>query len=172
MMTGGPNRGTKFRVLSFHFHWGHSGAPGSEHSLNKHQAKLEMHVVHYVDGQNPDHSAKSVVGVLIEVGGNDNPAFSGIVSKLSGGALSGSQVAILSRLLPNDWKRNYYAYAGSLTTPPCTENVQWIVAKTKVYISPKQMEAFYQLGRGGHALKDNFRNPKIDPNRKVFENRC
>jgi len=156
VMKGGPNGNTRFRVLSLHFHWGKPGEAGSEHLINGQRTPLEMHVVHYIDGKNPDHSPKSVVGVMIEVGGA-NAAFNGIVSKLAagGGAIKGPDVPTLSKLLPNDWKTRYYTYPGSLTTPPCTENVQWIVAKTKVRISKDQMNAFYSLGRSmPHA---NFR---------------
>ncbi len=46
-------------------------------------------------------------------------------------------------LLPED--RRYYTYMGSLTTPPCTEGVQWIVMRTPVTASPEQIEVFARL---------------------------
>lgn len=38
--------------------------------------------------------------------------------------------------------REYYAYSGSLTTPPCTEGVRWLVLKTPIQASAKQIEIF------------------------------
>jgi len=167
VMQGGPNGNTRFRVLSLHFHWGNPQEMGSEHLINGRRTPLEMHVVHYIDGKNPDHSAKSVVGVMIEVGGH-NQGFQSIINKIAagGGTISGSGVPILNKLLPGDWKGRYYTYPGSLTTPPCTENVQWIVAKTKVQISDKQMAAFYNLGRSMPHV--NFRR-KYSKNIRVTE---
>ncbi len=36
---------------------------------------------------------------------------------------------------------SYYRYRGSLTTPPCSESVEWVVAAEKHQISPEQMAA-------------------------------
>ena len=46
-------------------------------------------------------------------------------------------------LLPQD--QDYFTYAGSLTTPPCTEGVTWFVLKTPVEISAEQIQAFADL---------------------------
>jgi len=43
-------------------------------------------------------------------------------------------------LLPAN--RDYYRYNGSLTTPPCTEGVRWVVMKQPMTISKEQLEAF------------------------------
>ncbi len=43
-------------------------------------------------------------------------------------------------LLPND--REYYRFSGSLTTPPCSEGVQWLVMKSPVSVSQEQLQAF------------------------------
>jgi carbonic anhydrase len=50
-----------------------------------------------------------------------------------------------SLFLPAD--RSYYTYMGSLTTPPCTENVQWLVMKQPVQVSPEQIAIFSRLYR-------------------------
>ena len=49
----------------------------------------------------------------------------------------------LESLLPAD--RGYYTYMGSLTTPPCTEGVLWLVMKTPVNVSPNQVGVFGRL---------------------------
>jgi carbonic anhydrase len=49
----------------------------------------------------------------------------------------------LNKLLPA--KRDYYTYMGSLTTPPCTENVLWMVFKEPIPVSPEQIAIFARL---------------------------
>jgi carbonic anhydrase len=46
-------------------------------------------------------------------------------------------------MLPNTLA--YYSYMGSVTAPPCTEGVQWIVLRTPVEVSPEQVAAFAKL---------------------------
>ena len=49
----------------------------------------------------------------------------------------------LSQLLPED--KRYYTYMGSLTTPPCSEGVLWMVMKQPVPISVEQVSIFARL---------------------------
>ena len=49
----------------------------------------------------------------------------------------------LAELLPSE--RSYYTYMGSLTTPPCSEGVLWMVMKTPVPVSPDQIAIFARL---------------------------
>ena len=51
----------------------------------------------------------------------------------------------MNKLLPET--RNYYTYMGSLTTPPCTEGVLWMVLKKPLQISPEQIAIFSRLYR-------------------------
>ena len=51
----------------------------------------------------------------------------------------------LNTLLPTS--RNYYTYMGSLTTPPCSEGVLWLVMKQPVQVSPEQINIFSRLYR-------------------------
>jgi carbonic anhydrase len=51
-------------------------------------------------------------------------------------------------LLPAD--RTFFTYAGSLTTPPCTEGITWFVMKTPIEMSPAQIDAFTKLEHLGH----------------------
>ena len=51
--------------------------------------------------------------------------------------------SIASALLPEN--RDYYRFNGSLTTPPCSEGVRWLVLKTPVEISIRQVEKFLSV---------------------------
>jgi len=66
-----------------------------------------------------------------------------------------------SVLLPA--KRGYYAYSGSLTTPPCTEGVQWRVLKNPVYFTNQQMQSIAQI------VKRNARLPQPVYSRVIQE---
>jgi carbonic anhydrase len=48
-----------------------------------------------------------------------------------------------AELLPAD--RRYYTYMGSLTTPPCTEGVQWVVMRTPQTATPEQLDLFARI---------------------------
>jgi carbonic anhydrase len=39
----------------------------------------------------------------------------------------------------------YYAFAGSLTTPPCSEGVSWMVLKNQITLGPQQIQAFRKM---------------------------
>ena len=49
----------------------------------------------------------------------------------------------MTRLLPED--RRYFTFMGSLTTPPCTEDVLWLVLKQPQQASPEQLSIFQRL---------------------------
>lgn len=49
----------------------------------------------------------------------------------------------LEQLLPVD--RRYYTYMGSLTTPPCSEGVQWVVMRHPVTLAPEQIDLFARI---------------------------
>ena len=49
----------------------------------------------------------------------------------------------MNLMLPDD--RRYYTYMGSLTTPPCSEGVRWMVLKQPATVSPEQAGIFARL---------------------------
>lgn len=122
-------KGKEFQLKQFHFH-----CP-SEHTVNGEAFPSEAHMVHVSsDGE------ISVVGVLIKEGA-ENPFLAGILSQLpkkEGDKNDLTAAVVPNSLLPEDVK--YYAYAGSLTTPPCTEGVNWFVLKTTIEASAEQIE--------------------------------
>lgn len=123
--------GQEFELKQFHFH-----AP-SENQINGESFPMEAHLVHAdADGN------LAVVAVMFEAGASnaaiaklwkDMPEHAGDKNAL--GAKVGA-----AELLPAD--RDYYRFNGSLTTPPCTEGVRWLVMKQPVSLSEGQVEAF------------------------------
>ena len=126
-----PVRGVKFELKQFHFH-----SP-SEHSVNGRFYAMEMHFVH-ID----EHGELAVVGVMIEEG-EEHPVLKQLWSFMpeNPGGTSEQPIGIEeTELLPPT--RNYYVYGGSLTTPPCSEGVKWLVLKTPIEASAEQIETF------------------------------
>ena len=113
--------GREYTLVQFHFH-GHS-----EHTIDGKQYALEGHLVHKsVDG----HLA--VVGIMFNEGKN-NPVLDNVLGGI------GRTIRIDPQdLLPED-KKHYYHYMGSLTTPPCTEGVQWYILKAPMTASKDQI---------------------------------
>jgi len=105
-----------------------------------------MHVVHKgKDGK------LGVIGVLFEVG-DENAALQKVWAHLSEATstprkISGATVSAAD-LLPTDQTR--YSYSGSLTTPPCSEDVTWLVMATPLKLSKAQLDAFQALYKGNN----------------------
>uniref|UniRef100_A0A8D9EPF5 Carbonic anhydrase n=1 Tax=Cacopsylla melanoneura TaxID=428564 RepID=A0A8D9EPF5_9HEMI len=152
-LTGGPLH-HKYRLEQFHCHWGCGSSKGSEHTVDGKAYAGELHLVHWnsdkyhtfgeAAGQ-PDGLA--VLGVLLEAGDEDHPEFEKIVNAIPGIQYRGQKTRLdpiaPSKLLPPQY--NYWTYLGSLTTPPCTESVTWILFKKTVQLSERQLKAFRSL---------------------------
>ena len=123
----------EYQLLQFHFH------TPSEEKINGKNFPLVAHLVH----KNADGKL-AVIAVLFKEG-KDNPAltpiFSVMPAKEGKVALQGNFDA--STLLPSTL--GYYAFTGSLTTPPCSEGVAWQVLNTPVEISKSQIASFQKI---------------------------
>lgn len=126
-------RDGEYKLLQFHFH------TPSEERINGKRYPLVAHLVH-----KNAHGDLAVVAVLFKAG-RENAALKQVFASLP--AEAGEKHALegginLEAVLPEH--RGYYAYKGSLTTPPCSEGVRWQVLKHTVQISPQQLYAFKQ----------------------------
>ncbi len=122
--------GVRYELLQFHFH--HL----SEHAIEGARAPMEVHLVHRAaDGR------LLVLGAMIEEGA-ENPALAealklaGAKGRMHAGAFPLDPAA----LIPADHRG--YRYAGSLTTPPCSEGVIWHVFAAPVTASAAQIDRF------------------------------
>ncbi|MGA1544704.1 MAG: carbonic anhydrase [Saprospiraceae bacterium] len=132
--------GIPYELLQFHFH------TGSEHQLNGRQYPMEIHLVH----KNVATGNLAVIGVFFEEG-NENSFLEklGTTLPIENERISKSEVLNVKEVLPTDG--SYYTYGGSLTTPPCSEIVNWVVMENSVEASPQQIERFHEV------LRDNYR---------------
>jgi carbonic anhydrase len=139
-----------YTLAEFHFH------TLSEHTVRGRHVGMELHAVFQ------DASSHVVaIGVLYRIG-RPNPFLARLISA-GLPRKSTSPAVIVHRLNIEDAftdTSSYYAYAGSLTTPPCSP-VSWIVLKRFAQMSPQQFEAFRVI------LGNNFR-PLQGLNRRVI----
>ena len=126
-----------YDLLQFHFH------DPSEHTLDGAAYPMEAHLVH----QDPETGELVVVAVFLEVG-EENSTLAKIWPQIPEPAAETIAIAGIevdaTDLLPRHPDR-YYQYRGSLTTPPCTEAVSWIVMETPITLSARQLDRFVGL---------------------------
>lgn len=128
--------GVTYKLLQFHTH------TPSEHTVNGVFYDMEVHFVH----KNDATGKLAVIGVLVNEG-TENDFLEHFVhhlpptedAKYDDAALTFS----IADFLPAN--KNYFTYGGSLTTPPCSEIVTWLVLESPVEASHEQIEDFHAL---------------------------
>ena len=127
--------GARYELVQFHFH-----SP-SEERINGRAFDMVAHLVH-----RSAQGRLAVVAVLLAAG-REQPMLQAVWAAMPGTrdrTRERLDVAInVKQLLPAD--PTYYSYMGSLTTPPCTEGVQWLVMKTPIEMSREQIAHFTAL---------------------------
>lgn len=128
-------RGNTYLLIQFHFHH------PAEERINDQGYPMVAHLVHRNDlGQ------LAVLAVLLEEGA-ENPLIDKVWTYMpldtNDSVRMPPDLVNLNELLPQD--RRYYQYLGSLTTPPCTEGVLWMIMKQPVTLSRAQLRLFGQL---------------------------
>jgi carbonic anhydrase len=141
-----------YELTQFHFH-----SP-SEHKIEGEAQAMELHLVHKDTEGN-----LAVLGVLLKEGAEHaalKPVFDNM-PPAAGPEQSVDGTIMLSALLPAD--KSTYRYDGSLTTPPCSEGVKWIVFVQPMEVSTEQIDAFRKL------YMENARPPQDLNGREVVE---
>lgn len=170
-LSGGPLLG-KYQFKQFHFHWGGNDEQGSEHLVNGKAYPAELHLVHWnIDLYESFETALTqqdglaVIGVFLEIC-DECEELTPIFDLLPRVQYKDDKYKMKSTfdpgfLIPST--ENYWTYSGSLTTPPCSESVTWIVLKDTITISRKQMDLFRALRgfpfwqKNGPNIVDNYR---------------
>lgn len=123
---------TQYELVQFHFH-----SP-SEHTLGGQAFDMVTHLVH----KNAE-GGLAVIAAMLKVG-DENGLVKTIWENAPGPNAQGENTAVTinaGALLPENLSR-YFHYSGSLTTPPCTENVQWFVLANPLEVSQEQVAKF------------------------------
>lgn len=201
---GGPlGNDDTYSLAQAHAHW------PSEHHVNDQETAAEIHLVHTNDKYEKSHDAAkhpdglAVIGVFFDArsvpldwcrpcdpDGHEakpNPVLAHIASQLSEVTLRGDEVEMRE---PVDWARllpdnigDYYYYAGSLTTPPCSEVVSWLVMRQGLrcadvdvermhgmhFVSKVELPKMLEAGRDSELKLDHNNRPVQPTNmRQVF----
>jgi len=159
----------RYRLVGIHFH------KPSEEVFNGERAEMSAHLVH----ENYDGS-KVIVAVMMSSSSQlfaasekrrwwatseENPLFQIILSNvpLVKNQSSSPRNVVINplQLLPED--RTYFTYMGSLTEPPCTEGVTWIIMKNPLIVTAQQIHSFGQI------YTNNFRPLQLQGDRIIKE---
>lgn len=154
--------GQIFDLLQFHFH------NHSEHTVNKHSFPLEMHLVHKLR----DGDDYLVLGIFFKTYKRrwwkkpyDFLANFWDYLPGKGSKRSAKDVYVpLAELATAISRSSFYKYNGSLTTPPLSECVTWLVARKHLFCTREQVRCFQK--RSG--LRGNYRPPQPLNNRKIL----
>jgi len=141
--------GRQYRLVQFHFH------KPSEEAINGERTDMVAHLVHQ-----HHEGGLAVVAVLMSTTkpvssrkywwGDDAIKENALINTLwnnvplvKGKTEMPGVMIDVNQLLPAD--KNYFTYMGSLTEPPCTENVLWLVLKNPIYVSEEQVKNFDRI---------------------------
>lgn len=126
-----PELDLQFQFLQAHFH-----SP-SEHTIDGRHSDMEIHLVH-----SAEDGSLTVVGIMMNEGEGDpmlNQVWAFMPEQV--GEVREAPISVFEAgVLPPT--RNYFSYNGSLTTPPCSEGVRWIVLPDPMTASAGQIERF------------------------------
>lgn len=171
----------EYELEGLHFHWGDKNNRGSEHVLNDVRYPMEMHIIHrnkkyknvaealgYSDGL-------TVLGFFYQTIEHESPEIGHLlrafplIEQYDQKATLNFTFTLNSLLGQLDTTR-FYTYKGSLTTPPCSEAVTWVLFPDLLTISLTQIRKFRVLDTGMHGspMVDNYRSLQPIGNRRVF----
>lgn len=185
-LSGGPLEGI-YKLEQFHCHWGCTSDKGSEHTVDGKSYAGELHLVHWNSSKYSSFNEAAgfcdglaVLGVFLAAG-TEHSEVGKVASLLSQVLYKNDTIQFPGeldpgKLLPDE--KAYWTYQGSLTTPPCTECVTWIVFKEPIEVSETQLNTFRSLRcypKGAECSKEegcivnNYRPPLPLGNRELRE---
>lgn len=127
--------GEAYELIQFHFHH------PSEHRVNGKSYPMELHLVH-----KSERGSLAVVGIFLQTG-KENQTLQAIWQMMPPHGNTETKISDVTinvqDFIPQS--QQFYRYYGSLTTPPCSENLNWIVFQEPVEMSTAQIQQFAQL---------------------------
>ncbi|KAJ8668578.1 hypothetical protein QAD02_010242 [Eretmocerus hayati] len=173
-LQGGPLKGC-YDFHSVVFRWGPSDHDGSEHSLDYVRYPLELQVVHTKRGVcDPKPKLKDalvIVSYFFQITSADNPYMDMVVTNLWRVSSPGAHAHVAP--FPLEWlfpcfERKFYTYHGSLTYPPCSETVVWILQPETISVSSKQVAEFRKVCSVEGPIVSNTRPVQKLHDRQIF----
>ncbi|CAF4788768.1 unnamed protein product [Rotaria socialis] len=176
-VTGGGLNGT-FEFLNFHLHWGQNYKSGSEHQINSKKYAGEIHIV-YVNRRTRQ---LAVIAIFMQSDRSIDLNETKNTYKIQNTTLNEweryfstartlqySNISIvlslnLAKLMGNNFNE-FWRYQGSLTTPPCTENIIWTVFKAPIIFTENELNSFRK-----NIFIEDYRGPQPLYNRTVYQN--
>ena len=162
-----------YELQQFHFHWGSSSSEGSEHTIDGTSYAGELHfVTRKTTGNATDYDAYTVMAVLLvsdsllSLSDSWEELYYNIPTDYGDtNTVSGLE---LTDFLPSSL--GYYHYEGSLTTPACSEVVQWFVLKNTVNVPSNFLDALRTTvnDEDGETLTENHRDTQNLNDREVM----
>ncbi|XP_049520822.1 carbonic anhydrase 1-like [Dermacentor silvarum] len=155
----------RFLLHNLHFHVGLDDTCGSEHTIDGEKFAMEAHFVHYSDRFRSFKRAATerdglvVISVLFKLSDDKSPeSLQAIISAMESperrkvrlnicsaitlNTFNFEAPLILSQMLPGVPPTSYFLYPGSLTTPPWSENVTWVVCTQTLEVTPASLARF------------------------------
>ncbi|MBW2160822.1 MAG: carbonic anhydrase family protein [Deltaproteobacteria bacterium] len=133
--------GNEYQLKQAHFH------TPSEHQIDGITYPMEGHIVNMIEPKTPEEPPRYLVVSFLFRMGEADPFITSFLDQVpseeGGEELEAGQVY----LSPNDRNPDYeyYHYRGSLTTPPYTETVEWLIVKEIQQASPEQIRRIHLL---------------------------
>jgi carbonic anhydrase len=156
--------GKSYSLQQFHFH-----SP-SEHTVDGKHFPMEIHFVNKAgDG------SLAVLGILVSEGG-ENPAIASLWESLPeshGDTTRATLPESFAESLLTNADAGFFHYSGSLTTPPCTEGVRWMIKRAPTKLSAAQIQRFQSIydhnNRPTNPLNDRDLFVDSSPNIRFYD---
>ncbi|KAH8335342.1 hypothetical protein KR067_011003, partial [Drosophila pandora] len=169
-----------YQFEQFHFHWGENDTIGSEDLIDNHAYPAELHVVlrnleypDFASALDKDHGI-AVMAFFFQVSRTSSDGYEKFTDLLPQIDRKGKSVNMSNPLPLREYVSNsllsYFSYTGSLTTPPCSEEVTWIDFTSPIDITEKELNAFRLLTANDDHLKNNFRPIQPLNDRILYKN--
>ncbi|KAM9460217.1 carbonic anhydrase-related protein-like isoform 2-T2 [Salvelinus alpinus] len=152
VVTGGPLQiDHEYELHEVRFHWGKENQRGSEHTVNFKAFPMELHLIHWnttlfnsVEEALGKKNGVLIIALFVQIG-KEHLGLKAITEVLQDLQYKGKTKIIPcfnpNTLLPDPLLRDYWVYEGSLTTPPCSESVTWILYRYPLTISQLQLQS-------------------------------
>jgi carbonic anhydrase len=156
----------KFYFVNFHLHWGRNDRHGSEHEIDGQIFPAEAHFV-FKNNETGQLAVCAFLFIIADQWDDENTEwekYADAASQLINVNDTMNCTFNLSQLMKAN-KRQFFRYVGSLTTPPCTEEVIWTIFTEKIPIAEASLNQLRQ-----NIMKKVYRPVQPINNRTIFRN--